>query len=89
MEVPRMGMSVVPAWAAWREVVPLAMIRSTPEETNPLTMVAALADSPEAFCGSNSTVPPAAVTSSVSLSWKPWVASSRAACCICWQMPTV
>ena len=56
-----MGMSVVPAWAAWREVVPLAMIRSTPEETNPLMMVAALEDSPEAFCGSNSTVPPAAV----------------------------
>lgn len=82
-------MSVVPAWAAWREAVALARIRSTPEDTKPLMMEAQLADSPEAFFTSKVTVPPSASISSVSLSWKPWVAASSAACCTSWQTPTL
>ena len=86
MEVPRMGMVLVAEAAACRAVVPLAMIRSTPWETKLLAMVAQLALSPEAFWGSMVTLSPSL---SFSASWKPWVASSRATCCICWRMPTV
>ena len=86
MEVPRMGMSAVAAWAACRAAVPLAMMRSTPAETKPLQMVAQVAESFWAFCTSNVTASP---SWSVSASWKPWVAASSASCCTSWQMPMV
>lgn len=53
-----MGMVLVPVAAAWRAVVPLAMIRSTPWETKLLAMVVQLAVSPEAFWGSMVTLSP-------------------------------
>ena len=64
----------------------MAMIRSTPEETKPLVMVAQVAESPCAFWKSKVTLSPKAA---VRASSKPWVAASRAACCTNWQMPTV
>ena len=86
MEVPRMGMSLVAAAAAVSAGVAFAMMRSTPSETKPLTMVEQLALSPEAFLFWNSTWPGSA---SFSASMKPWVAASSASCCTSWQMPTV
>ena len=50
-----MGMSAVAEAAAVRAAVALAMIRSTPSETKPLTMVAQLVASPEALLFSIST----------------------------------
>ena len=64
----------------------MAMIKSTPEETKPLVMVAQVAESPCAFWKSKVTLSPKAA---VRASSKPWVAASRAACCTSWQMPTV
>ena len=49
IEVPKMGISSVAAMAACRAVVPFAMIRSTPAETKPPTIVEQFAESPEAF----------------------------------------
>ena len=80
MEVPRMGMSPVAATAAWRAVVPLHRIRSTPWDTKLLMMVVQLAASPEAFCSWISTEVP---SFSSRVSMKPRVASSSATCCIC------
>ena len=55
MEVPRTGMSLVAEAAACSAAVAFAMMRSTPSETKPLTMVAQLLESPEAFFSSNLT----------------------------------
>ena len=85
-EVPSTGMLSVADCAACRAGVALAMIRSTPEETKPLAMVAQVAESPCAFWKSKVTLSPKAA---VRASSKPWVAASRAACCTSWQMPTV
>ena len=81
-----MGMVVVAAAADCRAVVPLAMMRSTPEETKLPTMVEQLAASPEAFWTSTEAWSP---KSSATASWKPWVAASSASCCICWITPMV
>ena len=80
-----MGISLVAAAAAVSAPVAFAMMRSTPSETKPLTMVEQLALSPEAFLFWNSTSPGSA---SFSASMKPCVAASSASCCTSWQMPT-
>ena len=81
-----MGIVLVAACAACRAGVAFAMIRATPEETKPLAMVAQVAESPCAFWKSKVTFSP---KEAVSASSKPCVASSSAACCTSWQMPTV
>ena len=79
-------MVLVAAAAACRAGVALAMIISTPSETNWLAMVLQVAVSPEAFCSMKVTLSPmAAVTASL----KPWVAASSASCCTSCRMPTV
>ena len=85
-EVPSTGMLLVADCAACRAGVALAMIRSTPEETKPLVMVAQVAESPCAFWKSKVTFSP---KEAVRASSKPCVAASRAACCTNWQMPIV
>ena len=85
-EVPSTGMLSVADCAACRAGVALAMIRSTPEETKPLVMVAQVAESPCAFWKSKVTFSP---KEAVRASSKPCVAASRAACCTNWQMPIV
>ncbi len=85
-EVPSTGMLLVAACAACRAGVAFAMIRSTPEETKPLVMVAQVAESPCAFWKSKVTFSP---KEAVRASSKPCVAASRAACCTNWQMPIV
>ena len=85
-EVPSTGISLVADCAACRAGVAFAMMRSTPEETKPLAMVAQVAESPCAFWKSNFTLSP---NSAVRASSKPCVAASSAACCTSWQMPTV
>ena len=57
-EVPSTGMLSVADCAACRAGVALAMIRSTPEETKPLVMVAQVAESPCAFWKSKVTFSP-------------------------------
>ena len=86
-EVPRMGMSAVPAAAACRALLPLAMIRSYPPDTKPLMMVEQVLESPWAFCSSKLT--PSSPKASTRASLKPWVAASSASWGCCWQMPMV
>ena len=82
-----MGMSAVAEWAAWRDPVALARIRSTFSDRKPLMMVGQLAVSPEALPSLK--VTPSWPSFSTRASLKPWVAASRAGCWSCWQMPTV
>ena len=79
-----MGIVVVAAAALCKGEVALARIRSTPSDTNPLQMVAAVVCSPCAFCRSNFTLSP---SFSFKASWNPWVAASRASCSTSWQIP--
>ena len=67
--------------------VPLAIIKSAPEATKALVIVAQVAVSFWAFCRSQ--VMFSSPSASLRASWKPWVAASSASCCTSWQMPIV
>ena len=82
-----MGISVVALYAACRDGVALAMIRSTFWETKVLTMVVQTFWSLAAFWTEMSTL--SAPSFSCTASMKPWVAASSASWVTSWHTPMV